>query len=357
MKRIFIAFALTSLVGVLSHTALADKFAVGDVVAGKATGENTRDDQENLLDRLKRLAFNVSEEDETRIRISIRGGDVPVYISSTAERDVSGDAYYMAYKLYEKRFIPRSKQSLKLLHSIDNEESGWQVFPLNDGQCGVLNFRKIKNSVSDSELADAILSIQRVQLKQFPIPFDKEYQKRWSTYLLLIFISSQYIEDGKTMEAYRDDLAGYCKHSPYNQTNRENTIAHIRSYSMCPEEVRQAAIDFVNAQTRLFGWFQDLSNSGPDNSIDEAVNFVATLGSMDEDNPQGGALLGGILGAVIGSAQQENRKQQAKGEYDRLSADAETKKTHFLNIVKPFIDKIPNDQELGRTPICDINEE
>lgn len=74
---------------VLTVSILAD--GATNMVVNKSAGVTTavpeqmrRVDDEDFLTRLRRLSFNASLEDEDTIRLSIGGGDVPVYINANA---------------------------------------------------------------------------------------------------------------------------------------------------------------------------------------------------------------------------------------------------------------------------------
>ncbi len=335
-----------------------------NAVAGKCSDsssitidKNKGESNETFLARLKRLDFNASSQGEKMIRISISGGDVPVYVSAKAERDVSGNVYYTAFKLYGKWYIPKSEQSSKLLRTKDSQKNGWQLLPV-DGQCVVMYIHKIKNDVSDSKLVEDILSIQRMNISQLPIRINDKYQRRWSSYLLVAIIMAQEEKDEKMAKDYKD-FASYCRHSPFNQDNRDKTMDLINSFDKCPEDLKQAAKDYVDAHIRLISWSRNLTNRKPDTSIEDAAEIGASLGSLNEDNPLGGALVGGLFGALIGAAHQEEQRETIKSEYDSLMSDMLTKRTKFLESAKRNVDvdKIKDDQQSGQTPLCDINEE
>ena len=319
-------------------------------------GQKKIDTKETFLVRLRRLDFNASTENNETIRLSISGGDVPVYVNAKAQREVSGDVYYTAFKIYGKRYIPKTKESLELLHTKDSQEHGWQLLPVGDGQCVVMYLQKIKNDVSDSKLVEALLSVQRVKQDQFPIRVDDRYPKLWSAYALGIIIYNQECEDEKASKN-EDSMSNYCKHSPFNQTNSNKTIDMINDWdNMCPEDFKQAAIDYVNAQARLVRWMQNLANRKPDNSIDEAASVGAALGSLNEDNPQGGALLGALFGGIIGAAYQEDQRKELYAERDSLSSDVKEKRRKFGDYLIKIINEMKSDSDLNTPPICDIND-
>lgn len=287
--KIKVLFAISAVVStvVVSGSTNSIVNGIGNI-SSDTVGQKKSITEETLLARLNRLDFNASVRDEKTIRLSINGGDVPVYVNAKAQRDVTGGVHYLAFKVYGKWYIPKTNQSLKLLHTKDSQESGWQLLPVGNGQCVVMYLQKIRNDVSDSKLVDAILSVQRIKLDQFPIRADDKYQKVWLAYLLGVTIYSLEIEDEKASKD-EDDISGYCKRSPFNQTNHAKTIAMINDWdNMCPDDFKQVAIDYVDAQARLVRWMQNLSNMTPDTSIDEAANVGATLGSLNQDNPQGG---------------------------------------------------------------------
>ena len=311
--------------------------------------------EETLLARLQRLNFNASAANEETIRLSISGGDVPTYIMAKAQRDVSGNVYYTSFKLYGTWYFPKSKKALELLHTEATHESGWQLLPTGDGKCIVSYFCKIRNDVSDRSLVDTLLSVQRIKFEQFPVEIDAEYQKRWDTWILGIQITLQEEEDEKAME-YGGDLASYCSHSQYNQANHDKTITFIKGLSMCPEDCKQAAIDYIDARARTVRWMQNLSNTEPDTTIDDAASVGALFGSLNENNPRGGALLGALIGGLAGAAHQEEQRREKLDQYDRLRADEGAKRKKFGAYVKQVHEKIKADQESGRAPICDVND-
>ena len=319
-------------------------------------GQKKPNTKESFLDRLRRLDFNASIEKNETIRLSINGGDVPVYVNAKAQRDVSGDVYYMAFKVYGKRYIPKTKESLELLHTKDSQEHGWQLLPVGDGQCVVMYLRKIRNDVSDSKLIDTILSVQRVKQEHFPIRVDDKYQRIWSTYILGIFIYNQECEDEKAAKN-EDGLSNYCKQSSFNQANRNKTINMINNWdNMCPEDFKQAAIDYVDAQARLVRWMQNLANRKTDTSIDEAASVGAALGSLNEDNPQGGALLGALFGGIIGAAYQEEQREKLYAERDSLQSDVKGKRKKFGDYLIKVIDEMKSDSSLNTPPIYDMSD-
>ncbi len=354
-KLLLLGFAIASTIVARGSEDAAE--IATDGVSGIAAGNQTASAEETLLARLKRLSFNVFAETETRICISISGGDMPVYMGANAQRDVSGNVYYVAYKMYGQWYIPKSERSLKLLRSLMTQESGWQLMPDGDGRCTVIYFSKIAKDVSDSGLVDAILSVQRMKRGQFPILIDKEYQERWAAFSLFMILVNQQQLDGQTAKTYEDDLKGYYNNSQYNQENCRKMIELINQFSMCPEDLREAAIDYENAQASQVRWLRNLSNLKPDNSMDDAVNFGAMLGSLNQDNPQGGALLGAIFGGMIGAAQNEEKYNRMKAEYDRLSEDLEKAKKKLADVYGRCTTKIENDQKAGRIPIFDANDE
>ena len=319
-------------------------------------GQKKFDAEETFLVRLRRLDFNASTENNEMIRISISGGDVPVYVKAKAQRDVSGDVYYMAFKIYGKRYIPKTKKSLELLHTKDSQEHGWQLLPVGDGQCVVMYLQKIKNDVSDSKLVETILSVQRIKQDQFPIRVDDRYPKLWSAYVLGMIIFNQESEDEKVAKN-EDGISNYCKHSLFNQVNRKKTIGMINDWdSMCPEDFKQAAIDYVDAQARLVRWMQNLANRKPDNSIDEAASVGAALGSLNEDNPQGGALLGALFGGLVGAAYQEEQRKELYAERDSLQSDVKEKRKKFGDYLIKIINEMESDSSLNTPPIYDMSD-
>jgi hypothetical protein len=127
-------------------------------------------------------------------------------------------------------------------------------------------------------------------------------------------------------------------------------------YNMCPDDFKQVAIDYVDAQARLVRWMQNLSNMTPDTSIDEAANVGATLGSLNQDNPQGGAIMGALLGGLIGAACQEDKRRELYAERDKLTSDLKEKRKKFGDSLVKIIGEMRADQNLDRSPICDIND-
>lgn len=355
--KIKVLFAISAVVStvVVSGSTNSIVNGIGNI-SSDTVGQKKSITEETLLARLNRLDFNASVRDEETIRLSISGGDVPVYISAKAQRDVSGDVCYKAFKVYGKWYIPKTKQSLELLHTRDSKERGWQLLPVGNGQCVVMYLQKIRSDISDVKLVDAMLSVQRIKLDQFPIRVDDKYQKVWSAYLLGVTIYSLEIEDEKASKD-EDDISGYCKRSPFNQTNHAKTIAMINDWdNMCPDDFKQVAIDYVDAQARLVRWMQNLSNMTPDTSIDEAANVGATLGSLNQDNPQGGAIMGALLGGLIGAACQEDKRRELYAERDKLTSDLKEKRKKFGDSLVKIIGEMRADQNLDRSPICDIND-
>ena len=345
-------------VGILSTVASGFTNVVANECGGISgnTAEQTRIGKEEIsLARLRRLDFNAFKEDEETVRLSISGGDVPVYVNAKAQRDVSGDVYYMAFKVYGKWYFPKNNESSKLLHARDSQEKGWQLLPIGNGQCVVMYFQKIRKDVSDSKLVDAILSVQRIKLAQFPLKIDSKYQKIWASYLLGVTIYNQECEDEK-ISKNEGNIDGYCKHSPFNQDNRNKTMALINDYDMCPEDFKQTVIDYVDAQARMVRWMQNLSNREPDSSIDDAASVGATLGSLNQDNPQGGAILGALLGGIIGAAYQEDQRKELYAERDRLTLDVKEKRKKFGDYLVKIIGDMRADQNLNTPPVFDASD-
>ena len=259
------------------HTTTSDKYgeATRDTVMSDEVQELTTDtavSDESLITRLRRMKFDVKVEDGGILSVSDTGVDEPVFI--TEERD--GASSRGGRIAVIKAFGPWFVRNGEIIYKI-KQRDGWDAI-WGDSRYAFIYATRIGSAVSDKKLTVAIRDAKK---QTPPIDVDEKYQTRWSILAALRCLSERNFD---------------------NRPSDKWVQAMATSLKSCPDDFQKAVLDLFAAIPR-----QD------EDMVTAGGNLGALLGSMNEDNPRGGAIVGGLLGAIVGAAKQEEAaKEQAR---------------------------------------------
>ena len=259
------------------------------LTSGSGKEEDTVDAtiaNESLIDRLRRLKFDVSVNDKGCMVVSDTGVDEPVFITEDCGRAASKDNCVTVFKPFGPWFVRDSETVYKI-----KRLKGWNAV-FGDSRYTFIYLVRIRNRVSDKNLTAAIYDVKR---KSFPFSIDEKYQTRWSI-LYTMQCLLKCVENG----------------------SNKKWQAMVASLKLCPVDFQKAMTDLLAA---VPGQQEDMVTAGG--------NLGEWIGSMNEDNPLGGAIVGGILGAIVGAATQEAAIKEQERVFNAKLAD-------LLNVARNY---------------------